>query len=427
MTVPVFGGITTAGDSNGSTLTVSRATTTNGEVNAVDLYLEHLPASLTFSNGTWAVYGPINQTASTPDYSHWRAIEIYGGGGTTVVISWGGAAVWRSATCRRYTLVNTGTPVDATPTGQASAAASTTATAPSATIATADALALWAETDFEGRTVTGPSGFTERSDFANLQVSDRAYPSAGSTGVITASLNQAAENTGALLVLRPATPGGGSPINLTPGPMALSIGLPTVAVGMGSNLAPSALQLALTFPAVAVGLGAAITPTPLPVSISLPSVSVSVGGALLPSPLQLRLTFLAVAVAGGSVSGADAVDMQFYRYLADDGSVWAVKLDRTWGENPASGAEPYVPGTPVLTKRSSNQARRIVVQDFATGRWTRRVVCTPTAAAWTTPAWSDNLPVRGASGLVHMVKVEHIPERIHRPRAIHSKPAPETV
>ena len=426
VTALVFNGVTTAGDASGGALAFTRANTTTGRVNVVDIYVEDFVSSISFTNGSWTVYGPIVQNGPFPPIRHFRAVEVYAGAGASCSVSGWASGVWRSLVCRGYSLNHATTPVDSTPTGEASAASSATANAPSATITTPDALALWSESDFDARSVTGPSGFTERSDFANLQTGDRTYPSAGVTGSVSGTLNAASWNTAGLLVLRPQTPGGGSPINLTPGPLPLAIGLPAPSVAMGQDLTPSALSLSLALPAVEVAIGPNITPGPLPVAISLPAPTIAVGGATLLSPVVLRLTLPAVTVEGGASASADAVDMAFYRYVADDGSIWAVKLDKSWGENPASGAEPYVPGSPVLTKRSRNQARKIVVQDFQTGRWTRRVVCTPTAAAWTTPAWSAALPVRGQDGTVQMVKVEHIPERIHRPRAIHHKPAPIT-
>lgn len=204
-------GVTTAGNSNGTSLTgVTRPTTTADDVFVLDMYLElpNAPADLTFSNGTWVKKNKIEQVGSVPDFQHYRYRSTYVSEGSTFDITWTGGAVWRACVVNAYRGVDTSTPDDTTATEQASASSSTSAVAPGLTTSTNGALIIYGEADFDGQTVTGPTGstptFTEQTDFANLQVADGALATAGATGDKTGTLAGASWNTAGLIALRPA-------------------------------------------------------------------------------------------------------------------------------------------------------------------------------------------------------------------------------
>ena len=219
MTAPAFVAVTTAGDSNGTSLAFTRASTTTNHVNVIDFYLEGGAATgPTFNNGTWALFtmgtgaNPQVNADSTPDMYHYRWYEVYAGAGSACTVSWTGGAFWRSLVCDAYSGVDTTTVPDTNGTMAASVGSSTSATAPDLTVVTADALVVWGETDYDGRNVTPPGGtptFNERTDFANLAVADAVYTAAGATGAKTGTVSGGGSiNTAGMIVLRPAVPGG---------------------------------------------------------------------------------------------------------------------------------------------------------------------------------------------------------------------------
>ena len=219
MTAPTHQGVSTAGDGNGTGITgVTRPTTTNDDVHGLDMYYESgsdpATGAIAFSNGTWTLVDSQVQVGTTPDFTHVRYISRHNGEASTFNITWNAniGSCWRSAVVNTYRLVDTTTPQDATATEAASGSSSTSATAPGLTVATADALVVYSEADYDGRTVTPPGGsptFTEHTDFANLEVASATYTSTGATGDKTGTLNTASFNASGLLALRPATPGGG--------------------------------------------------------------------------------------------------------------------------------------------------------------------------------------------------------------------------
>jgi len=220
MTAITHQGVTTAGDGNGTGITgVSRASTTTDDVNILDMYYESgvdpATGAIAFSNGTWTLVNAQAQVGTTPDFTLVRYRSKYAGEGATFNITWNAniGATWRSAVVDAYRLVDATTPEDVTATFAAGGASDTSAIASSITPVTLDALLVYAEADYDGRTVTGPAGttptFTERTDFANLQVADGTPASVGASGAKTGTLSSASWWAASLVALRPATPGGG--------------------------------------------------------------------------------------------------------------------------------------------------------------------------------------------------------------------------
>lgn len=220
MAITQPGSVQTAGDSNGSSLnTISRSTTTTDAYNIIDIYLEagatEAAFALTFSNGTWVKVFWQLQVGPAPDFTHARYIEKYAGAGATFNITWSGGvgSIWRAAIVDNASGVDLTTPQDTAATSAASASSSASATAPGVTTATNGALVYYSESDFNGRTVTPPTGttptFTERSDFANLETAVGIMATAGATGDKTGTLNIAEWNTAGLMALRPTGAGGG--------------------------------------------------------------------------------------------------------------------------------------------------------------------------------------------------------------------------
>src|SRR5262245_48670247 len=111
-----FVAVTTAGDSSGTSLSVTRASTTTDDLNILDFYLEGLtgsaPTDLTFGNGTWVKIFRWPSSANT--FTWYRYREKYAGAGSTCNVTWaGGANTWRTATVHAWRGVDTTTPEDA--------------------------------------------------------------------------------------------------------------------------------------------------------------------------------------------------------------------------------------------------------------------------------------------------------------------------
>lgn len=123
----------------------------------------------------------------------------------------------------------------------------------------------------------------------------------------------------------------------------------------------------------------------------------------------------------------EAVDFQWYRYTDDNGNFWAVKVDKTWGDDADSGLDPFNAADPAITRGRGFQPRGIILQDLVSTRTTFRVVGATDATAWTTPGFTQTVPVRGASGTLTLTKIQNVGEKIRRPRAIANKAEPITV
>lgn len=123
----------------------------------------------------------------------------------------------------------------------------------------------------------------------------------------------------------------------------------------------------------------------------------------------------------------EALDFKWYRYTADDGTFWAVKCDKTWGDDADSGLSAYNAADPAVPRGGGFRPRTITLQDAVSSRMTQRVVGTDSATAWTTSGFTQTVPVRGAGGALTLTKIANNGERIRRPRTIVSKPEPITV
>jgi hypothetical protein len=121
---------------------------------------------------------------------------------------------------------------------------------------------------------------------------------------------------------------------------------------------------------------------------------------------------------------AEAVDFKWYRYTADDGSFYAVKVDKTWGDNADSGFAAFNAVDPAPSPGHGFTPRSATYQDAVSSRMTKRYIGSPTADAWTTSGHTVVSPVRGGAGTVTLTKIQNNGEKIRRPRTIISKPEP---
>jgi len=122
----------------------------------------------------------------------------------------------------------------------------------------------------------------------------------------------------------------------------------------------------------------------------------------------------------------EAVDFKWYRYTCDDGTFRAVKCDKTWGDDADSGLGAFNAADSAQSPGSGFQPRSVTLQDPVSSRVTRRIAGTLTAAAWTTPGFTQTVGVRGAAGALTLTKIANNGEKMRRPRAIVSKPEPIT-
>jgi hypothetical protein len=121
----------------------------------------------------------------------------------------------------------------------------------------------------------------------------------------------------------------------------------------------------------------------------------------------------------------DAVDFAWYRYTADAGSFWAVKVDKLWGDNVNSGLLARNPADPVWPRSANYRLRKVIFQDAVSTRTTSRVLGTTGAAAGV-PGFTQVSPVRGASGTYTLTSLGIQPEKRPKQHAIISKPEPIT-
>lgn len=228
-----FRALTTAGDGNGASLTINKPSgVVADDVQILNFYMEHGTGAdfNTVSVSGGAAWTQVHQTfQSGPGgagrYSQWTFIQRAGGSEpASYSITWtGSGSFWRTAILAAFSGVDTTTAQDATATEQASGSSSTSATAPGLTTVTNDAMLVYCETDFDGRTVTPPSGMTEPAsgDFGNCAIAYVVQASAGASGNKTGTLSAASWNTAQLLALRPA--GGAAPT--APPPLVPAVAL----------------------------------------------------------------------------------------------------------------------------------------------------------------------------------------------------------
>jgi len=121
----------------------------------------------------------------------------------------------------------------------------------------------------------------------------------------------------------------------------------------------------------------------------------------------------------------DAVDFKWYRYTANDGSFWAIKVDKLWGDDADSGLAAANAADPVWPKSSNYSPRKVIFQDLVSSRTTSRVLGTAAAAAGV-PGFTQTTPVRGASGVLTLTSLGIQGEKRPKQHAIISKPEPIT-
>lgn len=120
----------------------------------------------------------------------------------------------------------------------------------------------------------------------------------------------------------------------------------------------------------------------------------------------------------------DAVDYKWYQYLDDEGGTWAIKQDKTWGDDADAGFSAYDTADPPMTKSPSLRPRAILLQDPTSARITSRVCGSPTATAWTTAGYTTTINFRGLAAGVVATKIDKRGEHIRRARSIYNKPEP---
>lgn len=122
---------------------------------------------------------------------------------------------------------------------------------------------------------------------------------------------------------------------------------------------------------------------------------------------------------------ADATDFKWYQYTADDASTWSMKVDKTWGDDAASGFGAASDADPVMPNNPAIRARYIELQDkTGSGRITRRYVGGPAASAWTTSGFTTTIKYKGLATGVVVTKVNQRGEHFRRSRLIDNKPEP---
>jgi trimeric autotransporter adhesin len=211
------GTVTNAGDANATNLVIAMPVCSIGDLLVINLYTETSSAA-SASGGSGNAWSQVSGTQTGPAPAQpFRNTVFYrlaasGDSGANITLAWGGAGVWRAAIATAWTGVDGTTPVESTVAPNPSA--SVTATASSGTGVTPsdnDVVLHWIENDYDGNTVTGPTGYTQptNGDFSNCQVAHKVAGSTAPTGAVTATISAAAWNTGGLLAIKPAVPAGG--------------------------------------------------------------------------------------------------------------------------------------------------------------------------------------------------------------------------
>lgn len=122
----------------------------------------------------------------------------------------------------------------------------------------------------------------------------------------------------------------------------------------------------------------------------------------------------------------NAIDFAWFRYTADNGSHWSVKVDADWGGNAASGLVAFVPSDPVWPRNSRYRARHVLLQDLVSGRKTTRILGQAGAAAGVAGATVSTV-ARGAGGVYTLTSLGPIGERTPHASTVTHKPEPITV
>lgn len=121
----------------------------------------------------------------------------------------------------------------------------------------------------------------------------------------------------------------------------------------------------------------------------------------------------------------NAIDFAYFRYTADDGSFWAVKVDKDWGANAQSGLAARNAADPVWPSGGRYRTRKCILQDAVSSRRTTRVL--GTAAATAGVAGTAVVTVaRGQTGSYTLTSLGLQAEKRPHQAAIVSKPEPIT-
>lgn len=120
---------------------------------------------------------------------------------------------------------------------------------------------------------------------------------------------------------------------------------------------------------------------------------------------------------------AEQIRFGYFRYTADDGTFWSVKVDQDWGILPASGLTGFNAADPRWPSGGRYRARKCILVDPTTGLKTQRITGTVAATA-NVPGTVVNSVVRGSAGTVAYTSAGFTPER--RPHTKVLIPAPDT-
>lgn len=199
---------TTAGDSSGPTLTIAiPAGATTDWILLMHFYGEvSLGLTPTFDVGTWTKITAASgqQLGESTDFEVYRYWARWGTQSGNIVISWGGANIWRAAACLAFSgRLTSGDPQDATATFTAAGAANTTATMNGLTVGHASADLILLESDVNGSAHTGWTLGTERVDFGGQGIATVDAQGSGASGNQTVSI-ASSFYTGAQIVLQVA-------------------------------------------------------------------------------------------------------------------------------------------------------------------------------------------------------------------------------
>jgi hypothetical protein len=123
----------------------------------------------------------------------------------------------------------------------------------------------------------------------------------------------------------------------------------------------------------------------------------------------------------------NAIDYKWYRYTDNDGRTFAVKQDKTWGDDADSGLAAFNTDDPVLpVSGARNHPRFVVLVDVLTGRTKKKVVGTLAAFAAIDGTFTQVFKEPGLAGDVTYSYYGKVNEHFSRVGPITSKPEPST-
>lgn len=196
----------TAGGSSAANLTITKPTgTAADDILIMNLYTEGgPPPTMTPPTGWTELTGAgTTNTVSTPDMRQ-QVYWLRAGGSEPADYTWTFAESWRAGQISAYSGgITTGDPTDPESVN-AAAAADTAPIATAITTTVADTMVLYLHDCFDTRTVTPPTGMTERVEFTLVYLAEVAQAVAGTTGTKTSTLSADSVWIAALTALLPA-------------------------------------------------------------------------------------------------------------------------------------------------------------------------------------------------------------------------------